>query len=94
MYAYRYKHYRSSHERFTDLLDQLTDTGAAIPNKIQAITVCIMETADNRRQLGVGAAFCSDKDQFSKRKGRQLARERAMHNRAFRLMVAETTEDE
>jgi hypothetical protein len=94
MYAYRYKHYRSNHERFTDLLDDLAATGATLPNKIQAITVCVMEEVGTQRQLGVGAAFCSDKDQFSKRKGRQLARDRAMHNRAFREMVAETTENE
>lgn len=94
MYTYRYKHYRNNHVNFTELLGQLRTSGADIPSKCQALTICVIEAIDTRRQMGVGASFCSDKDQFSKSKGRQIALKRAEHNKALRGMVVETPTNE
>lgn len=94
MYTYRYKHYRSNHENFTELLDRLIKAGADVPSRCQAMTICVIESIDTRRQMGVGASFCSDKDQFSKRKGREIALKRAEHNKALRGMVVETPTNE
>jgi hypothetical protein len=50
---------------------------------ITGVTVCILED-DEKRELGVGYAFCSFEDQFNKRRGRiisQLRAERDFNNR-------------
>ena len=43
---------------------------------ISAFTIC--EIKDGNRVLGIGFSFCSGKDQFSKRVGRTISKNRAV----------------
>ena len=47
------------------------------PQKITACTICVIED-DSRNEIARGYAFCSSADQFSRKRGRQIAEGRAM----------------
>jgi len=67
------RHFRKIHE-VGPLCQHLKYFGLDVPKNPQAVTECIVPDG---RSMRSGYAFCSAKDQFSRKHGRELAMERA-----------------
>jgi hypothetical protein len=89
-YKARFKHFRPNENtlEWWTIIDKLIleaeqrNQITVLPEKksvrmAQAVTVCVLEDMD-KRPVAVGHAFCSFRDQFSKRIGRDIALNRAM----------------
>ena len=74
--------YMQLHHRYRNILTDLLPLGIPVPVntrlRCQAVTTCELSPEDGEFfEPVVGAAFCCDKDQFSRKIGRQIAKGRA-----------------